>query len=145
MNQRSKDPKLPPHAHKKELTKGKGGGRWRERERGGGGGRGKERKKNQKEKGKERKQVYNLIKAGTVAYLGRDAIATLWSKASRNIGLQSHEIVKAFTSMMGARTSVNFANLWSYISLLGFLTTTLKLYKLTDLKAFFAAVLSHIC
>ena len=28
-------------------------------------------KKNQKEKRKERKQDYNLIKAGTVAYLGR--------------------------------------------------------------------------
>ena len=60
-------------------------------------------KKNQKEKRKERKQDYNLIKAGTVAYLGRDDIATLWSKASRDIGLQSREIVKAFTSMVGAR------------------------------------------
>ena len=58
-------------------------------------------KKNQKEKRKERKQDYNLIKAGTVAYLGRDAIATLWSKASGDIGLQSREIVKAFTEYGG--------------------------------------------
>ena len=64
----------------------------------GGGGR-----ESKKEKRKERKQDYNLIKAGTVAYLGRDAIATLRSKASENIGLQSREIVKAFTSMVGAR------------------------------------------
>ena len=46
--------------------------------RGGGG----KVKKNQKEKRKERKQDYNLIKAGTVQYLGRDAIATLRYKAS---------------------------------------------------------------
>ena len=77
---------------------GEGGGRWRERER----GEGAEKvKKNQKEKRKERKQDYNLIKAGTVAYLGRDAIATLWSKASGDIGLQSREIVKAFTDYGG--------------------------------------------
>ena len=81
---------------------GEGRGRWRERERGGGGG-GEKVKKNQKEKRKERKQDYNLIKAGTVAYLGRDAIATLTSKASGDIGLQSREILKAFTSMVGAR------------------------------------------
>ena len=61
------------------------------------------KKKKQNEKRKQRKQDYNLIKAGTVAYLGRDAIATLRSKASGNIGLQSREIVKAFTSMVGAR------------------------------------------
>ena len=79
---------------------GEGGGRWRERER----GEGAEKvKKNQKEKRKERKQDYNLIKAGTVAYLGRDDIATLTSKASGDIGLQSREILKAFTSMVGAR------------------------------------------
>ena len=114
-------------------------------ERGGGEEGERKKKKNQKEKRKERKQDYNLIKVGTVAYLGRDAIATLWSKASGDIGQHIREIVKAFTSMVGARTSVNFANLWSYISLLGFLTTTLKLHKLTDFKAFFAAVLSHIC
>ena len=77
---------------------GEGGGRWRESER----GEGAEKvKKNQKEKRKERKQDYNLIKAGTVAYLGRDAIATLWSKASGDIGLQSREIVKAFTDYGG--------------------------------------------
>ena len=64
---------------KKEVTKGRWGGRWREKGRGGGG---EKEKKNQKEKRKERKQDYNLIKAGTVAYLGRDAIATLRSKAS---------------------------------------------------------------
>ena len=58
---------------KNEVTKGRWGGRWRERGRGGGG---EKEKKNQKEKRKERKQDYNLIKAGTVAYLGRDAIAT---------------------------------------------------------------------
>ena len=51
-------------------------------EREGEGRRGRERKKNQIEKRKERKQDYNLIKAGTVAYLGRDAIATLRYKAS---------------------------------------------------------------
>ena len=56
MNQRSKDPKLPPHAHKKELTKGKGGGRWRERERGGGGGEGERKKKEPKRK-RERKKT----------------------------------------------------------------------------------------
>ena len=91
MNQywQSKDPKLPPHAHKKEGGGGRG-------ERGGGGGR-----ESKKEKRKERKQDYNLIKAGTVAYLGRDAIATLWSKASGDIGLQSREIVKAFTEYGG--------------------------------------------
>ena len=83
---------------KNEVTKGRWGGRWRERGRGGGG---EKEKKNQKEKRKERKQDYNLIKAGTVAYLGRDA--TLRSKASGDIGLQSHEIVKAFTSMLAAR------------------------------------------
>ena len=66
-------------------------------------GRSGERKKNknQKEKRKERKQDYNLIKAGIVAYLGRDAIATLRSKASGDIGLQSREIVKAFTEYGG--------------------------------------------
>ena len=72
--------------------------------RGGGGGWG-ERKKEPKRK-KERKKtrlIYSLIKAGTVAYLGRDAIATLRYKASGDIGLQSREIVKAFTSMVGAR------------------------------------------
>ena len=79
---------------------GEGGGRWRERERGGGGG-GEKVKKNQKEKRKERKQDYNLIKAGTVAYLGRDTISPLWSKASGDIGLQSREIVKAFTEYGG--------------------------------------------
>ena len=74
-------------------------------ERGGGEEEGGSRtkKKKQNEKRKQRKQDYNLIKAGTVAYLGRDAIATLRSKASGNIGLQSREIVKAFTSMVGAR------------------------------------------
>ena len=77
---------------KTEVTKGRWGGRWRERGRGGGG---EKEKKNQKEKRKERKQDYNLIKAGTVAYLGRqDAIATV-------IGLQSPEIVKAFTEYGG--------------------------------------------
>ena len=102
MNQQwqSKDPKLPPHAHKKELTKGSGGGRWRGRGEEEGGG-GEKVKKNQKEKRKERKQDYNLIKAGTVAYLGRDAIATLTSKASEDIGLQSREIIKAFTEYGG--------------------------------------------
>ena len=64
---------------------------------------GGEKKKNQIEKRKERKQDYNLIKAGTVAYLGRDGIATLRSKAGGDIGLQSHEIVKAFASMLAAR------------------------------------------
>ena len=63
----------------------------------------REKKKNQIEKRKERKQDCNLIKAGTVAYLGRDAIATLRSKAIGDIGLQSHEIVKAFASMLAAR------------------------------------------
>ena len=58
-----------------------------------------ERKKKQKEKRKQRKQDYNLIKAGTVAYLR--------SKASGNIGLQSREIVKAFTSMVGARPATH--------------------------------------
>ena len=85
---------------KKELTKVRGEG---DGETGGGEEGGEKEKKNKKEKRKERKQDYNLIKAGTVAYLGRDAIATLWSKASRDIGLQSREIVKAFTSMVGAR------------------------------------------
>ena len=79
---------------KKELTKGRGKG---DGERGGGEEEGGSRKK------KKNKTDYNLIKAGTVAYLGRDAIATLRSKASGNIGLQSREIVKAFTSMVGAR------------------------------------------
>ena len=74
-----------------------------EREGRGRGGGKKKKKKNQKEKRKERKQDYNLIKAGTVAYLGRDAIATLRYKAKGDIGLQSHEIVKAFTSRVGAR------------------------------------------
>ena len=83
---------------KTEVTKGRWGGRWRERGRGGGG---EKEKKNQKEKRKERKQDYNLIKAGTVAYLGRDAIATLTSKASEDIGLQSREIIKAFTEYGG--------------------------------------------
>ena len=90
MNQQwqSKDPKLPPHAHKKELTKGSGGGRWRERGMGGGG---EKERKNQIEKRKERKQDYYLIKAGTFAYLGRDDIATkvqserrYWSTKSWN-------------------------------------------------------------
>ena len=85
---------------KKELTKVRGEG---DGETGGGEEGGEKEKKNKKEKRKERKQDYNLIKAGTVAYLGRDAIATLRSKASGNIGLQSREIVKAFTSMVGAR------------------------------------------
>ena len=73
---------------------------------GGGGeeeGGSRTKKKKQSEKRKQRKQDYNLIKAGTVAYLGGDAIATLRSKASGNIGLQTREIVKAFTSMVGAR------------------------------------------
>ena len=83
---------------KKELSKVRGGGRWRERGRRGGG---EKEKKNQIEKRKERKQGYNLIKAGIVAYLGRDAIATLRSKASGDIGLQSREIVKAFTEYGG--------------------------------------------
>ena len=88
MNQKwqSKDPKLPPHAHKKEGGGGRGEmGREGEGRREGGG---EKVKKNQKEKRKEIKQDYNLIKAGTVAYLGRDAIATLWSKASGDIGQQ---------------------------------------------------------
>ena len=85
---------------KKELTKVRGEG---DGETGGGEEGGEKEKKNKKEKRKERKQDYNLIKAGTVAYLGRDAIATLRSKASGDIGLQSHEIVKAFTSMLAAR------------------------------------------
>ena len=84
---------------KNEVTKGRWGGRWRER---GGGEEGdRKKKKNQKEKRKERKQDYNLIKAGTVAYLGRDTISPLWSKASGDIGLQSREIVKAFTEYGG--------------------------------------------
>ena len=72
-------------------------------ERGGGEEEGGSRtkKKKENEKRKQRKQDYNLIKAGTVAYLGRDAIATLWSKASGDIGLQSREIVKAFTEYGG--------------------------------------------
>ena len=47
-------------------------------ERGGGEEEGGSRtkKKKENEKRKQRKQDYNLIKAGTVAYLGRDAIAT---------------------------------------------------------------------
>ena len=36
-----------------------------------------------------------------MAYLGRDAIATLTSKASEDIGLQSREIIKAFTEYGG--------------------------------------------
>ena len=64
---------------KKELTKVRGEG---DGETGGG------EEGGEKEKRKERKQDYNLIKAGTVAYLGRDAIATLRSKASGDIGLQ---------------------------------------------------------
>ena len=83
---------------KKELTKVRGEG---DGETGGGEEGGEKEKKNKKEKRKERKQDYNLIKAGTVAYLGRDAIATLWSKASGDIGLQSREIVKAFTEYGG--------------------------------------------
>ena len=82
---------------KKELTKGRGKG---DGERGGGEEEGGSRKKKkQKEKRKQRKQDYNLIKAGTVAYLR--------SKASGNIGLQSREIVKAFTSMVGARPATH--------------------------------------
>ena len=72
----------------------------REGEVGGKGEKGGGRE-SKKEIRKERKQDYNLIKAGTVAYLGRDAIATLWSKASGDIGLQSREIVKAFTDYGG--------------------------------------------
>ena len=48
---------------------------------------GRERKKETKRK--QRNQDYNLIKAGTVAYLGRDAIATLRSKASGDIDFVS--------------------------------------------------------
>ena len=56
----------------------------REGEVGGKGEKGGGRE-SKKEKRKERKQDYNLIKAGTVAYLGRDDLATLWSKASGDI------------------------------------------------------------
>ena len=135
MNQywQSKDPKLPPHAHKKEGGGGRG-------ERGGGGGR-----ESKKEKRKERKQDYNLIKAGTVAYLGRDDIATLWSKASRDIGLQSREIVKAFTSMVGARAyhpPLNVCKLRRFGELY---QSSWVFNKLLDFKVFFAAVLRDIC
>ena len=102
-------------------------------------------KKNQKEKRKERKQDYNLIKAGTVAYLGRDDIATLWSKASGDIGLQSREIVKAFTSIVGARAChppLNVCKLGRFGELY---QSSWVFYKLLDLKAFFAAVLRNIC
>ena len=123
---------------------GEGGGRWRERERGGGGG-GEKVKKNQKEKRKERKQDYNLINAETVAYLGRDAIATLWSKASGDIGLQSREIVKAFTSMVGERAyhpPLNVCKLRRFGELY---QSSWVFNKLLDFKAFFAAVLRDIC
>ena len=116
-----------------------------EREGEGRRGGGEKVKKNQKEKRKERKQDYNLIKAGTVAYLGRDAIATLRSKASGNIGLQSREIVKAFTSMVGARPyhpPLDVCKLRRFGELY---QSSWVFNKLLDFKAFFAAVLRDIC
>ena len=116
-----------------------------EREGEGRRGGGEKVKKNQKEKRKERKQDYNLIKAGTVAYLGRDAIATLTSKASGDIGLQSCEILKAFTSMVGARAyhpPLNVCKLRRFGELY---QSSWVFNKLLDFKAFFAAVLRDIC
>ena len=65
---------------KKREGEGGGDGERGRGEEGGGGG--EKVKKNQKEKRKERKQDYNPIKAGTVQYLGRGAVATLRYKAS---------------------------------------------------------------
>ena len=127
---------------KKELTKVRGEG---DGETGGGEEGGEKEKKNKKEKRKERKQDYNLIKAGTVAYLGRDAIATLTSKASGDIGLQSREILKAFTSMVGRRAyhpPLNVCKLRRFGELY---QSSWVFNKLLDFKAFFAAVLRDIC
>ena len=114
-------------------------------EREGEGRRGERKKKDQKEKRKERKQDYNLIKARTVAYLGRHAIAPLRSKARGDIGLQSREIVKAFTSMVGERAyhpPLNVCKLRRFGELY---QSSWVFNKLLDFKAFFAAVLRDIC
>ena len=122
----TKDPKIlnyHPMPTKTEVTKGRWGGRWREGE----GRRGRERKKEPKRK-KERKKTRLqpdksrdcriFRQAGCYSY--GDWSTKSWNRKGVYRVWWGHELTTHLW------TSVNFAGLGSYISLLGFLTNYFK-------------------
>ena len=124
---------------------GEGGGRWEERERGGGGGGGRKSKKEPKRKKERNKTRLQPDKSRDCRIFRQGCYSYLMVQSERRYWSTNREIVKAFTSMVGARAyhpPLNVCKLRRFGELY---QSTWVFNKLLDFKAFFTAVLRDIC